>query len=980
MALVLNLAGGIQEIKIASTNKEIIEAVNRTSEEFFRTIGILFYIRYLKYQRADNKKFNEDIAQLVQNHFGSPTFAKWIKLQELCRGELSELGDQYTLNFNKKINEHFDARSATLARKILVEIHNLKNNHNFSPPRHIEKIKFLEQIRLDRNRRSHHWDDNKKLLPLVKSGIKEFIVEVIEDIFKDITIEILKIDAIKLDCIEVISNINHNAERKSLQKSDLSPDLGKIYVIYDPQENLFSYGTNLIHFDNESNRIFVYSECDKNKTTYENVPSIGAYENISLQTKGLLSIFGLSKDDVEINSNLITLSQKFGEIKIYNSAIHNLPKPSPYYVKREKLEAKLIQKLLHRRHETTMLNGGGGYGKTELAKKVIWNILNGEFQNEILEKLKFKYIIWISGKITYFEYGQISETEQSFNTLEDLLDCALYVTDHTDLIKNSLDYKKKAVISILSGIESSLLILDNLETVSEKKEIWDYFDELSHEVPTEIKIIVTTRVSGNYPYQTLNVEPMSEDESRRLIMEQLDRYDIMDKYGNEDSIKEIIQLSAGAPLLILYIVQLLSSGYNIAELKGNMSAGYDKALNFICKYQWDDLTKDAQKLLIAISIAGGKISFAQAKTLCSFNDGIFQDSKEKLKKWSFVIDDELVNSILAILPPINRFVSNESYSHHPDVENELKKRWQWISKGERSDPNNPSSSVLDSEDIAIRNLFQNADRLIRLGAIPEAYNWYQQAISQFPESHLAWRTIGDFEFKYIDEEKGRLSFKKSIELNPNDYVTFTNLAFWEGEIGRNKNEIAYIRRSIELNEKVNDLTNDDATRKITTDHIAQSLLTMATMEIKRTYNTWGIERKPAYAIAESYIDKAIALIQNNFYSDPRTKDEITHNVIDYSTLAKAYLEKAKRYQENKKAKLYYHNLALINVFYGLQLRPDNYKLTFLLGDHNIKRLLREDYLINYEDADEKIVGKILKIEEKIDDSIRKLKGQAFPTQ
>ena len=977
MALVLNLAGGIQEIRTASTNKEIIEAVNRTSEEVFRTLGILFYIRYLKYQRTDNNKFNEDIAQLVQNHFGSPTFAKWIKLQELCREELSELGDQYTLNFNKKIYENFDAKSATQARKILIEIHNLKNNNNFSPPRHIEKIKFLEQIRLDRNRRCHHWDDNKKLLPLVKSGIRDFIIEVIEELFKDINIEILKIDAIKLDCIEVVSNINHNAERKSLKKTDITPDLGKIYVIYNEQENLFLYGTNLIHFDNESNRIFIYSECDKLKTTYENVPLIGAYENISLQTKGLLSIFGLSKEDVEINSNLITLSQKFGDIKIFNSIIHNLPKPSPYYVKREKLEGKLIQKLLHRRHETTMLNGGGGYGKTELAKKVIWNVLNREYPNETLEKLKFEYIIWITGKITYFEYGQITETEQSFNTLEDLLDCVLYVTNHSDLIKNSLDYKKKVVISILSGIKSSLLILDNLETVSEKKEIWDYFDELSNEVTSEIKIIVTTRVSGNYPYQTLNVEPMTHDESRQLILEQLERFDITDKYGNENAINEIIRLSAGAPLLILYIVQLLRSGYNIDELKNNMSEGYDKALNFICKYQWDDLTNDAKKLLIAISIAGGKISFAQAKTMCSYNDTIFQAAKEKLKKWSFVIDDELVNSILAILPPINRFVSNESYSHHPDIENELKKRWQWISKGEKSDKDNPSSSVLDSEDIAIKNIFQNADRLIRIGAISEAYNWYQQAISQFPESHIAWRTIGDFEFKNVDEEKGRQSFKKSIELNPNDPVTFTSLAFWEGEVGKNKNEIAFIRRSIELNEQAKKITKVDANLKIITDHISQSLLAMATMEIKRTINNYGIEKKNAFAMAEVYIDKAIGLIQNNFYDDPKSKDEIAHNVIDFSTLAKAYLEKAKRYPDNKKAKLYYHNLALSKIIAGLKLRPDHYRLEYLLGDHNIKRLLREDYSINYEEVDEIVVSKIIKIWEKVEENCKKLKMQAF---
>ena len=42
-------------------------------------------------------------------------------------------------------------------------------------------------------------------MPLVKSGIKDFLIELIEEILKDINIEILKVDAIKLDHIEVIS-------------------------------------------------------------------------------------------------------------------------------------------------------------------------------------------------------------------------------------------------------------------------------------------------------------------------------------------------------------------------------------------------------------------------------------------------------------------------------------------------------------------------------------------------------------------------------------------------------------------------------------------------------------------------------------------------------------------------------------------------------------------------------------------------------
>ena len=63
------------------------------------------------------------------------------------------------------------------------------------------------------------------------------------------------------------------------------------------------------------------------------------------------------------------------------------------YAIREKVEQQLLEKLSHRRLYLTTIDGGGGFGKTELAKKVVWNSIESEDRSEFPLSLQFKYVV-----------------------------------------------------------------------------------------------------------------------------------------------------------------------------------------------------------------------------------------------------------------------------------------------------------------------------------------------------------------------------------------------------------------------------------------------------------------------------------------------------------------------------------------------------------------------------------------------------------
>lgn len=972
----MNLGGGVQQIRKADSNIVLIEGINRLTEEFYKTLAILLYVRYRK--KIDNAEIkpSDDIINLIQDYCGKPTFETWKKLGENCYSAFNDSPDKFSDDVNKSLSNLLEGNSKDQAKNVIKEIYQLKNS-KINVPKKISNGWFLSKIQELRNFRAHHWDDNRLLNPLVDTGIEDLVICIINDICKEIEIRIIKPTSIEKNHVNAFvfdSNSGDICKIKIEENYLFSDGLSSTYIVFPDENEVFLNPTNLVYFDEDSDRIYVYHGMKKsNEAFFVNVPTTGGIEEITLQYSGQNEIFSLAKFEIENEELKLTLKQKFGNIHCSGSVIHNLPYAFKSYVSRTQKENELIDRLRHFRTHIISLSGGGGYGKTELVKQVLWDILSKQEEDQNYFP-KYDLIVWISAKETKFDCGSIHEISSSFTNFIDLLDCILYVTNNIQFIKLDEDQKKEIVIDILNQNNSSLLVIDNLETIKEKKPLYNYLDQLLNEVRnSELKIIITSRVDDfSYGQHRLPVGLMEDEEASKLITEQISQMGITDRYSSKDKIDQISHISAKSPLLIIFVTQLLAKGYTLNELTKGEVTTYDKALEFICEFQWRELSNQAKNILIAISVAQGKCSFSQVRQMCEITDAsLFHSAKEELSQRSFLIESELENSVFALLPPIYSFV-NSKRIEYPDID-KMEREWKIINIPESILSGADNNSVYMSDDIQLQQLIQKAENFIRVNSPNNAQVYYNKCVEFFPDNPIAWRELAEFEFKYLeDDQKARSSFKKAIQLNPNDPITFTKFAYWEQNRGQNLQKIKYIQDSIEYNKKALDLFNIESSKRVVRDHIGSAYLKLGEIEknLGQTSN-FGEERQNHFLMADEYVKMAINIFENNIILNPKDDEEKNHNAIDYNYLAIGYIRRARGDKDNQG---YWYQKALVSLINGLKEKPSHNKLLYTLGDYNIKRVLREKYRIFIDDMNRtEVQSKIFEISEKIEDDFGRMK-------
>lgn len=972
----MNLGGAVQEIKRAKTNIELVEGINRFTEEFYKTLSILLYVRYRKKIVNDEIDPNDDIINLIQDYCEKPTFNSWMKLTSDCYTVFSNHPDSFAETMNILLNKKLQGELKEKSKNVIREIYTLKSCEPPSPKK-ITYGYFLGTIKDLRNFRSHHWDNNARLEPLVRSGIKEVVIYIIGDIFKDIDVKIIKpvnIERTHVNTYVFDYGTNTTSFEKIEEQIVPKDNLSSTYILFPDEDEIFVNLTNLIHLDENTNRVYVYQQMkNANSALFINVPIIGEINEIALDYDGQNKVFSLSKSEIEKDKLRLTLKQKYGVISQSGNLIHNIPSPFESYVSRPKKEEELIKRLKHPRTHIISLSGGGGYGKTELVKQVLWNVLKNQ---EVVEGFDLHYDlgVWISAKETKFDCGSIRQTTSSFVSLEDFLDCILYVTNNIRYIGFTETEKKKIIVDVLNQYESPLLILDNLETIQEKFSLYNYLDAILGEIKSDIKVIITSRVENyNFNQYMIPVGSMEDEEAHELIIDQLTQLGIAERYSSDDKISYIAKISAKSPLLIIFVVQLLKRGYTLEEFKKGEFGAYEQALNFICEFQWKELSEKAKNILMAVTVAHGKCSFAQVRQMCSITDtDSFQYAKEELSQRSFLIQSELENSMFALLPPIYLFVKSQ-FIKYPGKTDQMEKQWNILNQPESITSENSENPIYNSDDIQLQQLIQKADSFIRVNAISYAHEYYIKGVQFFPESPIAWRELAEFEFKFLeDDNKARSSFQKAIELDPTDPVTYTKFAYCEQNRGQNQQQPKYVKDSIEYNKKALSLFTDEKSQRIVKDHIGSAYLKLAEIEKNQGLKTRISEEKHNHFImSDEYVKMAIKIFEDNIILKPKDEDEKYHNAIDYNYLAIAYIRRARPEKKNEE---YYHQKALVCLVNGLKARPSDNKLLFTLGDHNIKRLLRDKYKIIVNDSDRIITQKkILAISDKIEDDFDRMK-------
>ncbi|KAJ7830297.1 hypothetical protein B0H14DRAFT_3715594 [Mycena olivaceomarginata] len=233
--------------------------------------------------------------------------------------------------------------------------------------------------------------------------------------------------------------------------------------------------------------------------------------------------------DSSTNSNRSSVYQGGNESKNSSTSFSMLPsKPKIFYGRQ--LEVETIVKMLNQESPRIAILGGGGMGKTSLAKTIL-------HYPQTLEKFQHRFFVSAEAATTSIELAALIGLHVGLNPGTNLT---------------------KPVVQYLSQKPSCLLILDNLETVWEPMQSRGGIEEFLS-LLTEVKhlaLLITMRgaerpgkVHWTHPF-LLPLQPLSAEAAQQTFM------DITDNaYINED-MEQILQFTDNMPLAVDLIAHL----------------------------------------------------------------------------------------------------------------------------------------------------------------------------------------------------------------------------------------------------------------------------------------------------------------------------------------------------------------------------------------------------------------------------------------
>lgn len=276
-----------------------------------------------------------------------------------------------------------------------------------------------------------------------------------------------------------------------------------------------------------------------------------------------------------------------------------------------KEEIGIIKEKLNKNHVHILsIIGDGGIGKTAIAIKVLYDLLDDE-------KCKFNLILWTTLKTNELNNYEFKEIKNAITNIADMY------TELSEFVGNKeIENTEEYLISLAQEF-NMLLVLDNLETINTEdiKDFLDRFIEYG-------KVLITSRIGLGEMEHRFKLGGMSEED----VLEYMNI--LLELYGFESLITEkqkreiaVTQLHSN-PLAIKWFVRCLYNGEEIDEILKNKS----ELATFCMSNVFEKLSEVAHNILEILVIAKRDITVAEL--ICYMDKGL-----DDYKDISFAINE-----------------------------------------------------------------------------------------------------------------------------------------------------------------------------------------------------------------------------------------------------------------------------------------------------------------------------------------------------
>src|SRR5947209_728111 len=232
------------------------------------------------------------------------------------------------------------------------------------------------------------------------------------------------------------------------------------------------------------------------------------------------------------------------------------------------------------------VHGPGGVGKSALVNWAVY---------ELYRRRSFEAILHLSAKDAKLTSQGIQQSARSLYSLENLLD---HIIDlFAEPVPDSFDAKKAVAVELLDAW-STLIVLDNMETVQDGR-IIKFIQHLP--ATTKAKILLTSRQKTGGWELPVPVNELSANEVREFLETKAREMNIIFPL-DEDVCEKVRLATGGLPLAIQWTIGRFKVTHNLTQVLQAVGHKDSPILEFSFRNIWNLLSPDAKAALAVLTI------------------------------------------------------------------------------------------------------------------------------------------------------------------------------------------------------------------------------------------------------------------------------------------------------------------------------------------------------------------------------------------
>ena len=501
--------------------------------------------------------------------------------------------------------------------------------------------------------------------------------------------------------------------------------------------------------------------------------------------------------DKYLEADQIEATLKPSPFEVENGLYRLLPREYGSFVGREELLNK-VKTAIEKDSRLWIINlyGPGGVGKSALATRIAY---------EYYESRKFEAILHLSAKDKELSARQgIRPLSPSLISIEDFIDRILRLFSFEECCSQNLEEKKKMVHELLSMC-TTLIILDNMETVSDGR-IMEFVREFP--IDTKAKVLLTSRQRSIDWEMPIQVPELSFNEVKEFLNKRTQEMALDFPIHDDKIIQKVIEISGGLPLAIQWILGDYARTKDLDSILRKVLSNQSPLLEFSFRNSWATLESDVQKALAVLSMFDSPPTLQEWRTVLDWPIEKTEKAKTRLVESTFVTersDPKTGNKIYIALPITLSFAKLE-----------FDKMGKWgLEARSRYDSYNQKITLSQEQEYQSEDLFKRFDartnnqkrailfarmaegQMSSMGS-SEAEEYYHQALEFDPLSIYTLVSYGKFKAELFDYSSAIGLIQKAVSLvtKKTGFYVYYNLADVYGKTKDLELKIRYLHEAM----------------------------------------------------------------------------------------------------------------------------------------------------------------------------------------